>query len=138
MAVVIDGQVLLSRNAHVYMAARSEAKAKTAIAELKASTGKENIFWLKLDLADLPSVRLAAEEFMEKEPELHVVFNNGYVMVTPPFTHCFLPINRPEYLNRGIMQAPVEDVTVQGYDAHFGVNCLGMSSSQKLRVGRAS
>ncbi|EIM84129.1 NAD-P-binding protein [Stereum hirsutum FP-91666 SS1] len=95
-------RVLLSKNARVYMAARSEAKAKAAITELKASTGKDKIFWLKLDLADLPSVRHAAEEFMEKEPELHVVFNNG-----------------------GIMQAPLEDLTAQGYDASFGVNCLG-------------
>lgn len=110
------------------MAARSEAKAKAAITELKASTGKDKIFWLKLDLADLPSVRHAAEEFMEKEPELHVVFNNGYVMVTAASIHCALIIHRPAYLHRGIMQAPLEDLTAQGYDASFGVNCLGMSA----------
>lgn len=72
------GQVLLSHNARVYMAARSEAKATAAIEELKTSTKKDNIHWLKLDLGDLTSVRRAAEEFMEKEPELHVLFNNGY------------------------------------------------------------
>lgn len=60
------------------MAARSEAKATAAINELKASTGKDNIHWLKLDLGDLASVRRAAEEFMEKESELHVLFNNAY------------------------------------------------------------
>lgn len=71
-------QVLLSRNARVYMAARSEAKATAAIEELKTSTKKDNIHWLRLDLGDLTSVRRAAEEFMEKETELHVLFNNGY------------------------------------------------------------
>lgn len=75
----VDGpQVLLSRNARVYMAARSEAKATAATEDLKTSTKKDNIHWLKLDLGDLTSVRRAAEEFMEKEPELHVLFNNGY------------------------------------------------------------
>lgn len=61
------------------MAARSEAKAKAAMDDLVRSTGKNNIHWLKLDLGDLVSVRRAAEEFMEKESELHVLFNNGYV-----------------------------------------------------------
>lgn len=66
------------------MAARSEAKANAAIEELKVRTGKSNIFWLKLDLADLASVRHAAEEFKKREPELHVLFNNGYVSKLSP------------------------------------------------------
>lgn len=60
------------------MAVRSESKANAAINDLKQSTGKNNIYFLKLDLADLPSVRRAAEEFIAKEAELHVLFNNGY------------------------------------------------------------
>lgn len=45
------------------MAARSEVRAFAAIEELRATTGKSAIF-LKLDLADLRSVKAAAAEFM--------------------------------------------------------------------------
>lgn len=60
-------QALLSHNATVYMAARSESKASAAINELKSLTGKEAIF-LKLDLANLKSVKAAAEEFIRYIP----------------------------------------------------------------------
>jgi retinol dehydrogenase-12 len=54
---------LLAHNAKVYIAVRNEEKAKSAIAELKEQTGKE-AFFLKLDLADLESVKSSAEEFI--------------------------------------------------------------------------
>jgi retinol dehydrogenase 12 len=47
----------------VYIAVRNEEKANAAIKELKEQTGKEAIF-LKLDLADLKSVKASAEEFI--------------------------------------------------------------------------
>ena len=71
-------QALLQHNAKVYLAARSKAKAEVAIASLKTTTGKEAIF-LQLDLASLASIRKAAEEFLSKESELHILFNNAYV-----------------------------------------------------------
>ncbi|KAI0046508.1 NAD-P-binding protein [Auriscalpium vulgare] len=95
-------KVLLSRNAKVYLAARSEAKAHEAIAELKAHTGKEDVHFLRLDLADLTSVRRAAEEFTANEQHLHLLFNNG-----------------------GVMNTPLDNVTAQGYDGQFGTNVLG-------------
>jgi len=55
---------LLAKNAKVYIAARSEDRAKAAIEDLKQTTGKEAI-WLKLDLSSLKSVKAAAEEFLE-------------------------------------------------------------------------
>ena len=66
----------MEHNAKVYLAARSRAKGEAAIAELKTATGKEAIF-LELDLSSLASVRKAAEEFLSKEHELHVLFNNA-------------------------------------------------------------
>jgi short-subunit dehydrogenase len=54
----------LCKNAKVYLAARSEDRAKAAIEDLKQTTGKEAIF-LKLDLSSLKSVKTAAEEFLE-------------------------------------------------------------------------
>jgi NAD(P)-dependent dehydrogenase (short-subunit alcohol dehydrogenase family) len=53
----------LAHNAKVYFAARSQERAEKAIKDLKTETGKEGI-WLKLDLADLKSVKTAAEEFL--------------------------------------------------------------------------
>ncbi|KAF7308854.1 hypothetical protein MKEN_01085300 [Mycena kentingensis (nom. inval.)] len=94
-------RVLLNHNAKVYMASRSDSKAQEAIAELKKLTGKEAIF-LKLDLGDLKAVGAAAAEFRSKEPELHVLFNNG-----------------------GVMMPPIEAMTTDGYDLQFGTNVLG-------------
>ncbi|KAJ6559082.1 hypothetical protein DFH09DRAFT_1247891 [Mycena vulgaris] len=64
-------KALLQHNAKVYIAARSAEKAKAAIADLKSETGKEAEF-LHLDLADLHSVKRAAQEFAEKETQLHI------------------------------------------------------------------
>ena len=61
--IIVNIQALLAHNAKVYIAVRNEEKAKSAIAELKEQTGKEAYF-LKLDLADLQSVKSSAEEFM--------------------------------------------------------------------------
>ncbi|KAJ7207900.1 NAD(P)-binding protein [Mycena pura] len=94
-------KALLPKNAKVYMASRSEAKAKAAIAKLKEETSKEALF-LQIDLSDVESIKQAAEEFKTKETELHVLFNNAGVMI-PPF----------------------EKMTAQGFDLQFGTNVLG-------------
>jgi retinol dehydrogenase 12 len=71
--------VLLSKGAKVYIACRDEEKARIAIEDLKQATGKpaDSIVSLKLDLADLTSVKTAAEEFISKESELHTLYNNA-------------------------------------------------------------
>ena len=74
-------KVLLQHNAKVYLAARSRSKAEAAIKDLKDETGKDAIF-LELDLSSLASVRKAAEEFLNKEHELHILFNNACVACT--------------------------------------------------------
>jgi NAD(P)-dependent dehydrogenase (short-subunit alcohol dehydrogenase family) len=101
-------RVLLNHNAKVYMAARSQSKAEAAIAELKEQTGKDALF-LKLDLGDLKSIKVSAAEFLSKEPELHILFNNG-----------------------GVMMPPIEDRTADGYDLQFGTNVLGPFYFTKL------
>ncbi|KAG6808463.1 hypothetical protein H0H92_004035, partial [Tricholoma furcatifolium] len=101
-------KALLAHNAKVYIAARNKEKTEAAIEDLKAATGKEAIF-LKVDLADLPSIKAGAEEFLSKEKELHVLFNNG-----------------------GVMIPPIELLTEQGYDLQFGTNVLGHFYLTKL------
>ncbi|KAJ7222927.1 NAD(P)-binding protein [Mycena rebaudengoi] len=92
---------LLLKNATVYLAARSPQRGAEAIEKLKSETKKQAIF-LELDLADLKSVRRAAEEFLAKESRLDILFNNG-----------------------GVMNPPVEQLTAQGYDLPFGTNVIG-------------
>jgi len=94
-------KALLNHNAKVYIAARSKPRVEAAIASLKDITGKDAIF-LEMDLSNLASVRRAAEEFIDKEKELHVLFNNA-----------------------GVMYPPVELLTTDGYDLQFGTNVLG-------------
>lgn len=57
------------KDARVYMACRSEEKAKAVIDELAKETGKTALF-LKLELSDLGSVERAAEDFLE---EVHLL-----------------------------------------------------------------
>lgn len=66
----------MQHNAKVYMASRNKEKAATAIASLRTATGKEAIF-LELDLSSLASVKKSAQEFLSKEHELHILFNNA-------------------------------------------------------------
>ncbi|KAK7025255.1 hypothetical protein R3P38DRAFT_3269965 [Favolaschia claudopus] len=94
-------RVLLNHNAKVYMASRNQSKAEEAIKELEEQTGKQALF-LKLDLGDLKTVKASAAEFLSKESELHILFNNG-----------------------GVMMPPVEDRTADGYDLQVrAVRCM--------------
>ncbi|OJA21275.1 hypothetical protein AZE42_10593 [Rhizopogon vesiculosus] len=101
-------RVLLTKNAKVYLACRDKTKGEAAISELKDSTGKEAIL-LQLNLANLQSIKAAAEEFLSKEQVLHVLFNNA-----------------------GVMTPPVEMLTDDGYDLQFGTNVLGHFYLTKL------
>ena len=69
--------MLLSKGAKVYIATRSREKSEAAIEELRKETGNESIFFLKVDLSDLVSIKAAVEEFVKKESEVHTLYNNG-------------------------------------------------------------
>ncbi|KAJ7443634.1 hypothetical protein B0H11DRAFT_1747919, partial [Mycena galericulata] len=69
-------KALLQHNAKVYIAARGREDTEWVIQELKKVTGQTAIF-VELDLADLTSVRHAAEDFLSQEKELHVLFSNA-------------------------------------------------------------
>lgn len=99
---------LLAHNAKVYMAARNRDNAERVIDEIKSETGKEAIF-IQLDLADLRSVKACAKEFLSKENELHVLFNNA-----------------------GVMQPSIDKLTAQGFDLQLGTNVIGHFYLTKL------
>ncbi|KAJ6490453.1 NAD-P-binding protein [Mycena vulgaris] len=101
-------KILLGKNAHVYIAARNATTGEQAVKELTKATGKTPVF-LKVDLADLKSIKAAVQEFRSKETKLDILFNNG-----------------------GVMFPPLEKTTVDGYDLQFGTNVLGHFYLTKL------
>ena len=75
---------LLEANFHVILAARSQSKADTAIAELLSSApAGSTAEALILDLASLDSVRRAADSFLESERTLSVCVLNAGIMALP-------------------------------------------------------
>ncbi|KAF5599521.1 NAD(P)-binding protein [Fusarium pseudoanthophilum] len=74
---------LAAHKAKVYMGARSEAKANTAIAEIKSQNPDADISVLVMDMMNLKTVKAAAEEFAQKESRLHGLVNNAGIMATP-------------------------------------------------------
>ena len=95
--------ILYLHNATVYIAARSESKARTAISTIKTrapnSTGK--LIYLHLDLNDLATIKSSAETFLRQNTRLDVLVNNAGVMVPPQGSK-----------------------TEQGYELQLGTNCV--------------
>jgi NAD(P)-dependent dehydrogenase (short-subunit alcohol dehydrogenase family) len=93
-------QELARRGGRVWAASRSLAKGEAAVSAISAATGSDQVLPLSLDLADLASVRRAAETLLESGEPLHVLVNNAGV-------------------------GGVHGRTADGFELHFGVNHLG-------------
>jgi len=91
---------LSRRGAEVVMACRDLQKAEEAAKEISAET-KNKVTTLKLDLASLSSVRIAAKELIAQQPKIHILINNAGVMVCPKWQ------------------------TEDGFEMQLGVNHLG-------------
>ncbi|KAH7114233.1 hypothetical protein B0J11DRAFT_594735 [Dendryphion nanum] len=94
-------QILYSKNATLYLAGRSASKATIAIDELRrtspTSTGR--LEFLPLDLADLTTIKPAAQQFLAQETRLDVLVNNA-----------------------GVMNPPAGSVSAQGHELQIAVN----------------
>ena len=93
-------KALASRQATVILACRSNRKGQLALQQLH-DQGLNGLELLELDLADLSSVRRAAENVRDRYGHLDLLINNAGVM------------------------APPRRTTVQGHELQFGVNHLG-------------
>jgi len=104
--------ILYSKNAKVYVAARSEEKAGRAIEAIKKAfpNSEGELVFLRLDLADLTTIKASAEEFLSKETKLHVLFNNAGIWA----------------------QLKGSPKTVQGHALEIGVNNIGPFMFTKL------
>lgn len=106
-------RILYTKNAKVYIAARSEKKATDAIASIKQTvpSSEGEMHYLHLDLADLNLVKESAQHFLSLETKLNVLFNNAGVMTGS---------EEP---------APT---TTQNHELNVGVNCIGTFLFTKL------
>lgn len=104
-------KILYQHNSTVYVAGRSPEKAQKAIEEIKKAhpSSDGRVEFLKVDLADLSSIKPAVEEFMKKEQRLDVLTNNA-----------------------GVMLPPAGSKDAQGYELQMGTNCLGTFLLTKL------
>jgi len=93
-------QDLAARGGRVYLACRSREKGEAAAAAISAAAGSDQVQVLRLDLADLASVRQCAKEFLALGKPLHVLINNAGV-------------------------GGVRGRTADGFELHFGINHLG-------------
>ncbi|RVX72397.1 hypothetical protein B0A52_03585 [Exophiala mesophila] len=102
-------QISKHNPAHIYLAARSKAKAESAIAEIDAEAPNHApISFLELDLSSFESVKQAASTLNAASDRLDILINNAGIMGTPPGT------------------------TKEGYEMQFGTNHMGHALLTKL------
>lgn len=96
--------MLYAKGATVYIAARSEKRAMDALSKIKAEIPKSagTLKSMVVDLADLGTIKLAVEEFLDQEKRLDVLVHNA-----------------------GVMEPPAGSKTKQGHDLEMGTHCLG-------------
>ncbi|KAJ5168177.1 NAD(P)-binding protein [Penicillium canariense] len=98
--------ILYSKNATVYIAARSSEKAEKAISLIKllpeCSNSQGHLAYLPLDLSDLSSIRSSVDQFLAQQNRLDVLIQNA-----------------------GVMTPPAGSKTKLGHDLEIGTNCLG-------------
>ncbi|WP_330179365.1 oxidoreductase [Nocardia sp. NBC_01503] len=95
-------EALAAKGAHVLMACRNELKAATALEQVSAAATGPKPEVLPLDLADLSSVRRAADHLDARDNAIDILVNNA-----------------------GVMALPRNIRTAEGFDAQFGTNHLG-------------
>jgi NAD(P)-dependent dehydrogenase (short-subunit alcohol dehydrogenase family) len=97
-------KMLYQKNGRVYIAGRSETKARQAIQEIQTAIPASNgsLEFLHLDLADLTSIKPAVDAFKAKEQRLDVLWNNA-----------------------GVSQPPLGSMTKQDRELQLATNCLG-------------
>lgn len=100
--------------AHIFLGARSEAKARDAIADIQKQLQKEKantttpITFVNIDLTSFESIKSGARDILGKTDEVHLLFNNAGIMATPAGT------------------------TKEGYEVQFGTNHMGHALLTKL------
>lgn len=84
----VAAEQLAIHGAKVYLAARSEPKARLAIEKLQKdnpTVNRSHLVWLPLDLGDRSSVAQAAETFSKAEHRLDILSKSPIHVIKQPF-----------------------------------------------------
>ena len=96
-------RILLSKGAEVVMLNRNAQKSQKAIVELKQQFGNNaKVSFIKMDLAELKSVRNAAEEIIQKVPQTDALICNA-----------------------AVAQVATQEFTSDGFESQLGINHYG-------------
>ena len=129
----VSARVLAEKGAKVIIVGRNPEKSATVLAELKSSSGNENIDLLMADLAVMQEVRDLAEQVISRYDRLDILLNNagGYFAkheLTSDGLEMTFALNHMSYflLTNKLMEllkssAPARIVNVSS-DAHYGVD----------------
>jgi NAD(P)-dependent dehydrogenase (short-subunit alcohol dehydrogenase family) len=129
----VSARVLAEKGAKVIIVGRNPEKSATVLAELKSSSGNENIDLLMADLAVMQEVRDLAEQVISHYDRLDILLNNagGYFAkheLTSDGLERTFALNHMSYflLTNKLMEllkssAPARIVNVSS-DAHYGVD----------------
>lgn len=134
-------EALAARGATLYLACRSEARARPVVAQIAQTTGNDSLHLLALDLADLSSVRACAAAFLAIGAPLHALINNaglaGKRGLTPAgFELAFGTNHLGPFLLTSLLldrlreSAPARIVTVAS-DAHYGVRGIDFDAVRR-------
>ena len=86
----------------VILLCRNAEKAQAAVDDIKARTKNPNIRYILCDLADLKSVKSAADQVKKSVSRVDIL-----------------------QLNSGVMAIPERETTKDGFEKHMGINHLG-------------
>ena len=95
-----SAKAFAGKGGRVLLGARDPEKGEAAVDRIIAAHPDADVQFVRIDLADLDSVREAAEA-VEREPRLDVLLNNAGVMMNP------------------------KSFTKDGFESQFGINHLG-------------
>ncbi len=79
----VTARELANKGATVVLVSRNRAKGEATQAEIKQTTGNENVDLLVADLSLLQEVRCLAVEFQQKYSHLHILVNNAGGVYSP-------------------------------------------------------
>ena len=78
---LVTAKELLRKNATLVIAARNDQKIEAAIQSIRSEIPNADVSAIKLDIADLSSVKSFAEEFNAKFDKLDLLINNAGIMM---------------------------------------------------------
>lgn len=96
-----SAKIMAGKGAQIIMAVRTPAKGDSAAADIRREIPAADLHVMRLNLADLSSVRAFAQDFRERFKRLDILMNNAGVMATP------------------------QQKTADGFELQLGTNHLG-------------